>query len=263
MKKIVVLITIIAAYCSLSYAQTNNTDSLAKSSWGNAGDGNYEERVSFGAIIENTSIKYEKINYKMIGHDYDIKMNYWPLFGIGAHMPIKNWIGLNGIVGYQRMSFNYKIKDNTLSDSLLSEPEFFRDYVESDFNYNMYTNNLIAQIGVELGIPIYSDYASQQMFKLLMYGSGILGKTFYENNTKFRNANIWGFAYGFGVRYAIRMLSITAGTRSSLNKWTSYIKAEHRYISDLDETYDKNSEIFEVEYKTFLNPYLKITISFI
>jgi len=211
----------------------------------------YEERVSLGLIYENSLIQKQMLSYKVRGNFFDIEGDTWPLFGIGGHLPFTNWIGLNGIVGYQRSTFEFSNDDPVLETTLLSSP--FSTFTAKDFEGKIISNNLIVQAGFELGLPLWTSYQEQGLFKILAYGSGIGGKTFYDDS-KFQNSNIFGFAYGGGIRYASGKWSFSAGARGSFVYWESNYFPE--YASE-----NTDDDRFIVEYQSFASPFVKIAVS--
>jgi hypothetical protein len=211
----------------------------------------YEERVSFGLFFERTTISDMEVVMKIQNNPFDISMDYLPLFGVGAHMPITKYFGLNGIVGMQNMTFKYAIQDTEWADSVLADLD--TRFIETDFKNTMETYNLVTQAGFELGLPVFSDYESQSMLKVYTYGSGILGKTFWDS--KFQNTNLWGYAYGGGLRYAVGMINVSAGARGQSVWWESNLMPE--YAGE-----NKDEDIFTVDYKSIVSPFIKLAFSF-
>ena len=95
MSKIITFIATILVFNTLCFSQrtviepvqTSQTDEVTTPI---KSKGEYKEGVSFGAFIEKTSIKESSIKYKLVGEEYDVDMDYWLLYGIGAHLPFKN-----------------------------------------------------------------------------------------------------------------------------------------------------------------------------
>lgn len=230
----------------------------------------YEERPGVGAYYELgtgfTNVVYE---YKIAKQPFALKWEEGPYIGVGAHLPIESWFGINGVIAFQQVKFKYAMKN--LNDSTACYysdcADWDSDYADSnapssfdknlsmdDLQGNMTSRNLLVQAGLEFGYPIFSSYRHQMLLKPLVYGSGILGKTFFDDS-KYMNANLWGYAYGGGIRLAWGPVALETGVRLSHVYWrTTFDPEDQTGEQALDDT-------FLFDYDTPVSPYFKLAWS--
>lgn len=223
----------------------------------------YEERPGVGAYYEVgrgfTNVSYE---YTIAKQPLALKWEEGPYFGVGAHLPILNWFGINGVIAMQQVKFKYRLKNwNDTLACYMSDCDDFDDYYQDsltmekgltmdDLQGKMTSRNLLVQAGIELGLPIFSSYRHQMLLKPLVYASGILGKTFFDDS-KYMNANLWGYAYGGGLRLAWGPVALESGVRLSHIYWrTTFDPADQTGDQALDDT-------FMFDYNTPVSPYFK------
>lgn len=215
----------------------------------------YQERPALGLIYEMSNLEAPEYEFLIMGKPFDLNIDYSPLMGFGANLPFNNYIGLNGIVGFQKMNFDYDILDTAFAREFL-DTSTFTNLTASDFNGDFNSFNLMVQAGFEVGLPLFSHYSSQTMFKLLAYGNGIAGKNFLQGDMKFQNGTLWGYAYGAGGRLALGRFALNAGLRSSYVYWRLYFDpSEQTGLSRKDDT-------FMLSYESNFNPYFQISVAF-
>jgi hypothetical protein len=239
----------LAMFASLSWAQ-----------FGAPVERDYEERPSIGGYFEYSIFTQYDPSYMVQGQEFEVEGSSTPVFGLGAHMPINNNFGLQGLVGFQKHAFDFAIKDAAYADSVLAEPNFF---IEDDFNGTLNALNVVVQLGMEFGYVINSSFQTQTMNKILIYGGGVTAKTFY-GQSKMNEANLWGYSYGLGYRHSVESISFTAGVRGfgmfppdflgiAPDGWKSHYAPE--YASE-----DVNDDTFSLEYAS-ISPYIKVAVS--
>lgn len=217
----------------------------------------YEERSSLGLFYEHAgaleNIQYE---YKVWNQPYSLQVEEGPVFGLGGHLPINRWVGLHGFAALQKLKFDYALLgDSSLRASMLNEEledDLPRNLTALDLQGTLNSHNLFAQVGLEAGIPVYSNYQNQFLLRLLGFGNGIIGKTIF-GETKFTNAAIWGYGYGAGARIAWGPISIEGGMKWSHVYWRTFFEPEDQTVLN-----DANGDTFMLDYDTALSPYFKI-----
>jgi len=208
----------------------------------------FEERPVLGFFYEHSSIEKGDVNFKykimqdvngeiksketkLKSVSYDV-----PLIGVGGNMPFNNYFGLNGLVGFQSIKFDFTTPvggNESITPALL-----------------------IVQPGFEVGFPVFVDYHNQSMFKFYGYADAILGKIFLGGDSKFSNGELWGYAYGGGVRFAWNMIGISTGVRFAYEFW----KLDYDGIETLSNTTTKQYD-FDVDFTTYAKPFINLTIS--
>lgn len=212
----------------------------------------YEERPGIGLYYEHSRpIDDPVYRYFVAKIPSTIKVSNGPIMGIGAHMPLNKWFGLNGVVGYQKLEIDYDSKaTKSQMDALIADT--YLHLKKDDFHGDLVSHDLLVQAGFEAGIPIYNHYENQLLIKVLAFATGIGGKTFFDDS-KFDNANLWGYAYGGGARIAWGPVSLTGGIRLSHIYWHTYFDPEY-------QTGDQASnDEFLLDYDSPISPYAKIT----
>jgi len=208
----------------------------------------YEERPGIGLYYEfGGTPKNISEEYTIWKQPFDLSVKNTPFLGVGAHLPLYSWFGINGVVGMQQLTFNYKLRGDETLHQMMKDSLGLTD---KDLGGTMKSRNLLVQAGFETGIPFYTNYQHQVMCKALVYGSGILGKTFFDDS-KFANANIWGYAYGGGLRIAWGPVALEGGVRLSHIYWRTYFDPENQTGDQaMDDT-------FLFDYDTPISPYVK------
>jgi len=212
----------------------------------------YEERPDIGAYFElggqPSSVTYDyKIWKKHFTLDYDIGN----IYGAGAHLPVNKWLGVNGFIGFQQIKFDYNLNgDSTLRQTMLDSLIITSD----DLNGNLISRNLLVQAGMEAGVPFYSNYQHQLMIKALGFADGIYGKTFFDDS-KFANANLFGYGYGASIRLAIGPVALEGGFRLSHIWWSTNFDPEKMTGTQI------NDDTFMFEYDTPVSPFFKASWS--
>ena len=235
-------IILLAAIATAAFAQESTSSSPSNYS--------YEERPGVGLYYEVSGNMANVIDqYKVWNHPYNISQSNGPLMGVGAQMPLNKWFGLNGIVGYQQLKFNFNAGSDSVQGALLdSLPRLD----SGDVRGKLTSNNLIVQAGFEAGVPFYTNYQHQLMLKVLVFGAGIGGKTFF-NSSKFANTNIWGYSYGGGLRMAWGPVSLEGGVRFAHIYWQAYFDPS-------DQTGEQASgDSFMLDYNSPVSPFVKAT----
>ena len=229
----------------------------------------YEERPSLGLYFEPTSIDESSIefHYKEIPSaggavaeadaeedavtaSYRLKdgIEVSPLIGIGGHLPFlwNPYFNATMVVGFQTHKYNLVSTDERT--------------VEAGTNEKTLTSyTVVIQGGPELGLPLYTDEQSQQMVKLYGFGQVIIGKTFLDSKTNFKNDAYYGYNYGSGLRYAISRFSVAAGVKSSTWIWKPlYDESKGNIDSSIGE--DRVNKM-RVYYEQFLTPYIDVKLS--
>jgi hypothetical protein len=228
----------------------------------------YEERPAVGLYYELTGeLQNVSATYRIMRQNFNVDVTGGPTFGVGAQLPVYPYLGINGIVGIQQIIVDYNIQSsNAIQQMMLGDrdstfvlagdttPQFGLGLTSDDLNGQMLSRNLIIQAGAELGYPVYSDYKSDFMIKPYAFGSGILGKTFFDDS-KFKNTTLWGYAYGAGVRIAWRSVAVEAGVRASHTFWQTYFDP-----SDMTGEQATDDE-FMLDYDTPISPFVKAVYS--
>jgi len=211
----------------------------------------YEERPGIGLFYEASgSMKHVVCQYKVAGNMFNTTWSSNQLMGLGGQLPLNRWLGLNAVVGYQRLKFNYDVGNEAIRQSMV---ENFSSRLDSnDLKGRLISNNLVVQAGFELGVPFYSSYHQQTMAKVLIFGNGTSGKTFFDKS-KFVNATIWGYSYGAALRFAWKSLTVEGGARLSHIYW----KTNFDQSNQTGVNYDDDS--FMLDYDTPISPYVKAT----
>lgn len=251
------LYAILAIASSSLYAQSTGTDSSGYT---------YEERPGVGLYYElGRSLKNVNYEYTIANKPFRLDWEAGPYMGVGAHLPISSWIGINGVIAIQQIKFKYAMKDlNDSTSCYYSDCEDWKsDYADTTNLYSfekglsmddlvgeMKSRNLLIQASFEFGVPVFSSYKHQMLLKPLAYIGGILGKTFFDDS-KYTNANLWGYAYGGGLRLAWGPIALESGVRLSHVYWRTYFDpADQTGEQAMDDT-------FLFDYDTPVSPYFK------
>jgi hypothetical protein len=230
-------------------------------------EGDYEERPSLGLYMDFTSISNVEFSYQEIPNpgqaktgsldsgdstvaSYDLAkgIEVSPLIGIAGHLPFlwNNYFNATMVVGFQHHAYHLTSADSRTIDAGTNEK-------------TMESYSVVIQGGPELGLPLYTDFKSQQMFKIFAYGQVIIGKTFLDGESNFQNDPYWGYNYGFGVRYAIKRFSLSAGTKTAEWIWKPVYQEDVGNIDpDLGEDLVNK---MRVRYTQFYNIYFDIKYS--
>lgn len=212
--------------------------------------GDYEERPGVAAYIElmGEPSSYN-LEYKVMNKAFDATPKLSGVYGAGAHLPLYNWLGLNGFVGFQQVTVDYAMRgDSALYQSVLDS---IPALTEDDLKGQVKSRNLLIQAGAEVGIPFYTNYQSQLMLKALGTGGLIFGKTFLDDS-KFENTELFGLAGGAGVRMAWGPFGLEAGARLSYVYTITYFDPAEKTGEDIKE------DTFMFEYYSPVSPYLKV-----
>lgn len=108
--------------------------------------------------------------------------------------------------------------------------------------------------GPELGLPLYTNYQTQTMFKLLSFGHISFGQSF-NFDTNFQKALYFGAFYGAGFRYSYQRWSFDLGFKNGITKWHPVYDPAKGAI---DSSQPEKQNDMEVVYTQMFNPYLSI-----
>lgn len=256
MSKIFFAITLGAA--AFSFADTVFIDnSMAASN--NSDVEEYEERFTIGPFIEFTNIKMDNVNwsYTVNNRKYDIDVSSTYTFGGTGILPLNNYIDIYAILGYQFLGVSYE--DRNLKEAYALQEQMEIEYdgwnvpVEvEDIKGHHQIHIVLAQIGLDFGVPLYSSYNYQFMCKLFGYVGGITGKTFFQNNSKYLAPALWGYTYGAGLRFAFHAITLSGGIRNTHEYFHTYYE---RPIAD-----KKEGDEFMLDFDAYLQPFVSFTI---
>jgi hypothetical protein len=236
----------------------------------------YEERPAIGPFVEYTNIEVESFTYKeRISEDngnivhYQLKnqtLDVTPLIGITAHLPFiwPNYLTANAILAGQFHEYDLVAKNSSVPVENTDNPESAVKYINVD-NQTLATNGNVStksfstfafmiEGGPELGLPLYTNYETQTMFKLLAYGHISFGQSF-NFNTNFEKALYFGALYGGGFRYSFQRWSLDLGFKNGITKWHPVYDPAKGEISTEDP---KKRNDLEIIYTQVFNPYLSI-----
>ncbi len=231
------------------YAQT--LDMAPKPDQG--GSSVYAERVMVGPYMEFSNITDFIVNFDVMKRPYQVTVDAENGYGLAGLMPLNEWVTLMANAGWQKLSFTYRDLDPATGYALASSDTARTDSSDVEGSFN--SQNVLAQIGVELGMPLYNSYEHSLLLKLYTFGTGIGGKMFLDD-TKFENTNLWGYSWGLGLRAAWRSVAIMGGVRSSHVYWRTY-------FDPADKTGDQSKDdTFMLDYNANFNPYFQILYAF-
>lgn len=252
------LLSLLLSAATFSFAETVFIDNSMAAAEHSDTEG-YEERVSVGPYIEFTNIKMKNVNksYKVKERPYDIDVSNTFTYGGAGNLPFNNYIGFYIIAAYQFLGINYQDqnpdKAYAILDSLRNEFFFNDDVDSSDIKGHHQMHTVIFQIGFDVGVPLYSSYDYQLMIKLFAFGGGIAGKTFFQNDSKFVAPPIYGYAYGFGLRFAYEKFVLSGGLRNSHEYFHTY------YERKISET--KDGDEFMLDFDNYFQPFVNVGIA--
>lgn len=238
--------------------------SLVQAQTPSSENGIYEERPGLGVFYEFSGpVDVTGSEYTVFQQPYSISVeDNGPLFGLAGHMPLNKFIGLQAQAAYQQMKFKYAIQaSEDVQKVMLGELEStvvgsdtleaLNGLTEDDLKGELISRNLIVQLGAEAGYPFFTSYKYQMMGRLLVFGSGSLGKTFFDDS-KFDNAVLWGYAYGAGARFAWGPVILEGGIRMAHVYWRTYFDpSEMTGDQAMDDT-------FMMDFDTPLRPYIRL-----
>lgn len=213
-------------------------------------EGSYEERPGISTYVElGITPSNAIVDQKIMKKPFDVTFKTSGIYGAGAHLPLNNWLGLNGFVGVQQVTFDYKMRGNAALQQMVLDS--IVSLSEDDLDGQLISRNLLIQAGAEAGLPIYTNYKNQLMIKGLGFAGGIVGKTFFDES-KYDNTEIFGYAYGASVRLAWGQFGLESGLRSSHIWWRAFFDpAEKTGEQILDD-------VFMVDYDSYFSPFVKI-----
>jgi hypothetical protein len=199
------------------------------------GEPEYSIRPSLGLIVSMESMEKPDVTYNLGGVQYDItSYENSPLIGIGGNLPFNNYIGINAMAGGQTQTYLFN------STAEASEVKFF---------------NILVQAAVEAGYPLLSCYQSQRSLQSFAFFGGIAGKNLVTKSD-WANSELYGVAYGAGLRGAWNFLTLTLGIRFS------HMYADIPFLADKkDLSLPNDSYRFKLNYSSTLSPYLGLTFA--
>lgn len=213
----------------------------------------YAERVMVGAYTEFSSISDYITEYQIMKRPYTVEVDANSSYGIAGLMPLNEWISLMANAGYQKLSFDFR--DNNVAEGYsLAAAELPRiDSADVAGSFN--THNVLAQIGAEIGLPLFNSYQHSLLLKLYSFGTGIGGKMYFDD-TKFESGNLWGYSWGGGLRCAWSRVAVMGGVRSSHVYWRTYFDPSKKTGEQ------STDDTFMLDYNANFNPYVQLMFAF-
>ncbi len=203
----------------------------------------YEERVSLGPYFEISSVPEYDItyNFKMMNRPYQIKVEASNFYGLSGTLPLNTWVGLYAIGGYQYLEVKYRDRNieqgyAQLNEIIENNPFFTLD--SSAVEGSLDAHHFTVQLGFDAGIPLISSYNYQALLKIYGFAGAIGGRAIYRK-TEFKNASLWGYSWGVGIRTAFHRISASFGFR------TSYLYS--RTYFEKPTFADKNADTFMMD----------------
>lgn len=214
----------------------------------------YTERVMVGAYTEFGSISEYTYEYKVMNRPYHLDVDASNGYGIIGLMPLNDWFTLTAHAGYQKLSFRFRDYDTTSALQYIDTttmPKIDSSDVRGKFD----SHNVLAQLGIEVGLPLYSSYENSLLVKLYTFGTGVGGKMYFSD-TKFESGEIWGYSWGGGLRVAWNRVALMSGVRSSHIYWRTYFDPSKKTGEQSDD------DTFMLDYDANFNPYVSLLFAF-
>ena len=212
----------------------------------------FEVRPSLGIMAEYVNAETKKLDYNIItnGPSADtvslsnLKAEFSHAFGIAGHLPLFWNQILNGTVFILFRKAEYQFVDQT---NTLSAPANSQKIV---------SNMVQVQGGPEFGIPFYSNYDSQELFKAYGFGHLVFAKVFMnQDGAPLKGDQYMGWSSGFGLRYTKERLSYDIGIKMTDLFWTpGHDKPNDKAVNIEDHQVD-------IQIREFFSPYIAIKYS--
>jgi hypothetical protein len=236
----------------------------------------YEERPAIGLYTEYTNIELESFTYKeRIADDNDNVIHYElakdlevsPLVGITAHLPFiwPNYLTANAILAGQFHTYELTAMKKEVPITK-QDSNIYKNYPTDNISNRtlavdnnsttkrLKTFSFMIEGGPEVAVPLYTNYETQTMFKVFVFGHVSLGQSF-NFDTNFEKALYLGAFYGAGFRYAYQRISFGAGFKNGITRWhPSYDPSKGSIDSS---TPDKQNDLLVI-YEQFFNPFLEV-----
>lgn len=212
----------------------------------------FEVRPSMGIMAEYVNAKSEKLDYNILTSSSpsdtvllnNLKAEFSHAFGIAGHLPLFWNQVLNGTVFILFRKAEYVFQDNS---GKLPAPANLQRIV---------SNMVQVQGGPEFGIPFYSNYDSQELFKIYGFGHLVFAKVFMgKDGAPLKGDQYMGWSAGSGLRYTKERLTYDFGIKFTDLYW----KPGH------DKPNDKAANIedhqVDIQIREFFSPYIAIKYS--
>lgn len=213
----------------------------------------YSERVMVGGYIEFSSISNYVYDFKIMNRPYNLSVNGNKSYGIIGLMPLNEYLSLFAQAGYQKLSFAFADKDPETGYELVGAdlPAIDSSDVKGKFD----THDIQAQLGLEVGLPLYSSYERSLLCKVYAFGTGMFGKMYFSD-TKFESDNLFGYSWGGGGRIAWNRFAVMGGIRSSHSYWRTYFDPSKKTGEQSED------DTFMLDYNANFNPFVAVLFAF-
>ncbi|MCQ2102988.1 MAG: hypothetical protein MJY98_07160 [Fibrobacter sp.] len=218
----------------------------------------YEDRGSFGPYVEFNNIKSSNVDYVYKVHDqkYNISIDNSYIYGATGTLPLTEWFDIFLMAGYQYIGISHhpRNRDKVMKDFTALVDDFVDAPMnEDDIDGRHQVHTALFQIGFDLALPLVYSYNNQFMLKPYVFGAGIVGKTFFSDDTKFLAPVLYGYAYGAGLRLAWQGAFLSAGVKNGHEYFHTYFE---RKTSDT-----KEGDEFMLDFDTYFQPYVSLGIT--
>lgn len=215
----------------------------------------FTERVMVGLFAEKSSISDFTSEFLIMNQPYSLEVDPGNHFGLIGLLPLNPWITLTAQASYQKLSFQFQANNPQLAYQHINDSTIIPKIDSSDVQGSFNTHNVMAQLGVEAGIPLYSSQAHSLLFKFYSFGTGMGGKMFFDE-TKFESGNLWGYSWGGGLRIHWNRVAIMGGVRNTHSYWRTYFDPS-------EKTGDQSKEdTFMLDYDANFNPFVSVLFAF-
>lgn len=229
----------------------------------------YEDRGSFGPYVEFNNIKMSDVKYvyKVHNQDYKISIDNSYIYGASGTLPLAEWFDVFIMAGYQYLGISHHPKSREkVNKDLQQIAEFYLEdsiedlmasgdspISETDIDGRHQVHTALFQIGFDLAWPLVYSYNYQFMLKPYAFASGIVGKTFFSDDTQFLSPILYGYAYGAGIRMAWHGAFISAGVKNGHEYFHTYFERKTGEKKEGDE--------FMLDFDTYFQPFITLGIT--